>query len=123
MFVYFPVRPLDVRILGSNGPLSAGSIYEMSCQSHGSRPPALVSWHKDGLPLTEAPTREIISEDGNSTTSILSLTPQVADSGKTSSNDLYMTFLDRLFIYGSDRIPAYMPRFIFLSTRKFGIKT
>lgn len=89
--LFVTVRPLDVRLLGQNTPLSAGSVYEMSCQTHGSRPPAHVTWHKDGLPLVDAPTRELVSADGNSTTSILSLLPQVEDSGKLLLTKLTVT--------------------------------
>ncbi|GLV36158.1 sidestep VIII [Carabus blaptoides fortunei] len=76
------LRPLDVRLLGDNMPLSAGSVHEISCRTHGSRPPANVTWYKDGLSLG-AETRDIIAEDGNSTTSILSLKPLASDSGMT----------------------------------------
>ncbi|KAJ9599759.1 hypothetical protein L9F63_026392, partial [Diploptera punctata] len=44
-------RPLDVRLLGENQPLSASSEYEVACQSSGARPPANISWWKAGLLL------------------------------------------------------------------------
>lgn len=44
----FPVGPLDVKILGSNQPLSAGRRYDLLCQSSGSRPPASITWWKSG---------------------------------------------------------------------------
>lgn len=80
--IFVSVRPLDVKLLGTNAPLSAGTIYEMSCQTRGSRPPAVITWYKDGLLLERAVTRQILSQDLNSSTSILSFTPQVHDSGK-----------------------------------------
>ncbi|XP_037078617.1 uncharacterized protein LOC119099657, partial [Pollicipes pollicipes] len=46
------LRPLSVRLLGSNNPLSAGVTYQLVCQSAGSRPAAVISWWKDGRELT-----------------------------------------------------------------------
>jgi hypothetical protein len=42
------VRPLEVTLLGSNQPMSALQEIEIVCQSVGSRPPAEISWYKDG---------------------------------------------------------------------------
>ncbi|XP_069683132.1 neural cell adhesion molecule 2-like [Periplaneta americana] len=74
------LRPLDVRLLGENQPLSAASEYEVACQSSGARPPASISWWKAGVLLDH--TRETTSPDGNVTTSTLTFSPQVDDSGK-----------------------------------------
>jgi CD80-like C2-set immunoglobulin domain len=53
------VRPLDVHILGSNQPLSAGRRYDLLCQSSGSRPPATITWWRNGQRLTK--TKETVS--------------------------------------------------------------
>nr|CAH7769565.1 unnamed protein product [Callosobruchus chinensis] len=72
--------PLDVKILSSNQPLSAGRRYDLLCQSSGSRPPASITWWKNGLRLER--TKETTSSDGNTTTSTLSLVPKKEDDGK-----------------------------------------
>ncbi|XP_023707814.1 synaptogenesis protein syg-2 isoform X4 [Cryptotermes secundus] len=72
--------PLDVRILGASQPLSEGRRYDLLCQSSGSRPPASITWKLDGRRLEG--TKETTSNDGNTTTSTLSLTPKKEDAGK-----------------------------------------
>ena len=42
------VRPLNVTIMGMPSYLSAGTEYELVCQSWGSRPSAIISWWKGG---------------------------------------------------------------------------
>lgn len=56
----FPVGPLDVKILGANQPLSAGRRYDLLCQSSGSRPPATITWWKNGQRLER--TKETVRE-------------------------------------------------------------
>ncbi|VEN57613.1 unnamed protein product, partial [Callosobruchus maculatus] len=46
----------------------------------GSRPPASITWWKNGLRLER--TKETTSSDGNTTTSTLSLVPKKEDDGK-----------------------------------------
>lgn len=52
---FFPcfalVQPLNVRLLGAHQPLSAGRRYDLLCQSAGSRPPAVITWWRDGQRL------------------------------------------------------------------------
>nr|CAD7567686.1 unnamed protein product [Timema californicum] len=55
---YF-VGPLDVRILGANQPLSSGRRYDLLCQSSGSRPPATITWSRNGQRLDK--TKETVS--------------------------------------------------------------
>lgn len=45
------VSPLNVRLLGAHQPLSAGRRYDLLCQSAGSRPPAVITWWRDGQRL------------------------------------------------------------------------
>ncbi|KAK9743682.1 CD80-like C2-set immunoglobulin domain [Popillia japonica] len=54
------VGPLDVKILGANQPLSAGRRYDLLCQSSGSRPPATITWWKNGQRLER--TKETVRE-------------------------------------------------------------
>jgi len=51
VFIYHIVAPLNVRLLGSHQPLSAGRRYDLLCQSAGSRPPAVITWWRDGQRL------------------------------------------------------------------------
>lgn len=46
-----PVAPLNIRLIGSNQPLSAGHRYDLLCQSAGSRPAASITWFLDGIRL------------------------------------------------------------------------
>ncbi|XP_047994398.1 kin of IRRE-like protein 3 [Leguminivora glycinivorella] len=71
--------PLTVHILGSNQPLSASRRYDLLCQSSGSRPPASITWWKNGHRINNA--KETLSTDGNTTTSTVSLLPSKADAG------------------------------------------
>ncbi|XP_066996078.2 nephrin [Anabrus simplex] len=72
--------PLDVRILGDSQPLSAGRRYDLLCQSSGSRPPASITWWRNGQRLEK--TKETTSNDGNTTTSTLSFNASKEDAGK-----------------------------------------
>ncbi|CAG2119205.1 unnamed protein product, partial [Medioppia subpectinata] len=73
------LKPIDVEIVNARHTLQAGREVEMSCESRGSRPPAQITWYKDNHELTHS--RESISHDGNVTTSLLKLNPQVLDNG------------------------------------------
>lgn len=53
------VLPLEVRIIGSNQPLSAGKRYELVCVTSGSRPPATVTWWRNDQRLVD--TKESVS--------------------------------------------------------------
>ncbi|XP_066592853.1 uncharacterized protein [Prorops nasuta] len=72
--------PLNVRIDGANQPLSAGKRYDLVCTTSGSRPPARVTWYKDGQRLEDS--KETTSGDGNTTTSVLSFMVTKADAGR-----------------------------------------
>ncbi|XP_050354326.1 hemicentin-2 [Nymphalis io] len=71
--------PLSVHILGSNQPLSASRRYDLLCQSSGSRPPASITWWKNGHRINNA--KETLSTDGNTTTSTVSIQLNKADAG------------------------------------------
>lgn len=40
------LRPLEVTLIGNNHHFSAGKRYNITCESRGSRPPAIISWWK-----------------------------------------------------------------------------
>lgn len=49
-----------MKILGANQPLSAGRRYDLLCQSSGSRPPATITWWKNGQRLER--TKETVRD-------------------------------------------------------------
>ncbi|XP_044263990.1 nephrin-like [Tribolium madens] len=73
------LRPLEVTLLGNNPEFSAGKRYNITCRCRGSRPPAIITWWKDGVSLEGGTVT--VSADGNTTTSTLSFTPTAADHG------------------------------------------
>uniref|UniRef100_T1J7V3 Ig-like domain-containing protein n=1 Tax=Strigamia maritima TaxID=126957 RepID=T1J7V3_STRMM len=75
------LKPLEVKILTSNRPLSSNRRYELVCQSIGSRPPPIIAWWKGEKRMKH--TEETISPDTNVTTSILIFTPTSQDHNKT----------------------------------------
>lgn len=46
IFFYFSVKPLTATILKTQTPLVADRRYEVTCESAGSRPPAIITWYK-----------------------------------------------------------------------------
>ncbi|BES90113.1 CD80-like C2-set immunoglobulin domain [Nesidiocoris tenuis] len=74
------LKPLWVRILGENRPLSTNNSYEITCEVIGSRPPPTITWWKGSVQLRN--TREMTTTDGNRTISTLALVPTMEDSGK-----------------------------------------
>ncbi|XP_047986871.1 nephrin [Leguminivora glycinivorella] len=77
------LRPLTVEIrrpteIGEGGSLTAERRYEVSCESAGSRPPAVITWHK-GKRLLKRITEEVRD---NLTVSVMSFVPTLEDDGK-----------------------------------------
>ena len=70
------LRPLDVRIVSiKRRRLTSGEKTEVMCQSRGARPPATLTWFLNQEPLIHAVSQSF-SQDGNLTTSILTLDPR-----------------------------------------------
>ncbi|XP_056629830.1 hemicentin-1 [Diorhabda sublineata] len=80
-FVVLELRlpPLTATILRTESPLVADKRYEVTCESAGSRPPAIITWYKGKRQLrrTKEETRE------NITISELSFVPTTEDDGKS----------------------------------------
>ncbi|KAF8793828.1 Synaptogenesis protein syg-2 like protein [Argiope bruennichi] len=74
------LNPTEVHITTPNRPCSAGERIEVVCVSKGSRPPAKISWWKDGKDLKRYATEEILDDV---TTSKLFFTPSSDDNEKT----------------------------------------
>lgn len=49
--IFFAVKPLKVEILGKDQILSAGKMYDVKCQSIGSKPAAILTWWKSSKQL------------------------------------------------------------------------
>ncbi|KAL1502267.1 hypothetical protein ABEB36_007433 [Hypothenemus hampei] len=73
------LKPLTVNISEIKGPLVADKRYEVTCESAGSRPAAIITWYKGKRQLrrTKEETRE------NVTISELSFVPTTEDDGKS----------------------------------------
>lgn len=54
------VRPLSIKLVGENRPLSAGKPVNVSCRVTGAKPPPIVSWWKDATQMTDA--KQIVSK-------------------------------------------------------------
>ncbi|CAM1320456.1 Uncharacterised protein g7488 [Pycnogonum litorale] len=73
-------KPLVVKISSSKEPLSANKKKKLFCESSGSKPPAVMTWWKGSRKLKM--TEYMVSESGNSSTSVLTFTPSSSDNGK-----------------------------------------
>ncbi|XP_050693474.1 nephrin-like [Eriocheir sinensis] len=73
------LEPLSVRLLAPEEPLSYGREYELVCDVRGSRPPPTITWWKGTTRVQGA--REMTTNDGNVTTSTLTLKPEPPDDG------------------------------------------
>ncbi|KAG7154098.1 Neural cell adhesion molecule 1-like 4 [Homarus americanus] len=71
--------PLDVRILGTNIPMSEGKRYSFKCEASGSRPPATLSWWMDGVMMPASPDQVVLESNVSKTT--LNLTPTRQNDG------------------------------------------
>ncbi|XP_054706717.1 hemicentin-2-like [Uloborus diversus] len=60
--LFVPVNPTDVQIIVPQGTISAGERMEVVCQSKGSRPPAKITWWKDGKDLKRYATEEVVED-------------------------------------------------------------
>lgn len=74
------VKPLSVKVINPPDSLVADKRYEITCQSSGSRPNAIITWYK-GKRQMRRTKDDILSH--NTTISTLSFAPSTEDDGKT----------------------------------------
>ncbi|XP_058446543.1 nephrin-like isoform X2 [Malaya genurostris] len=74
------LKPLTVKVIDAPDAIVADKRYEVSCQSTGSRPNAIITWYK-GKRQMRRTKDDIISH--NTTISTLSFSPSTEDDGKT----------------------------------------
>lgn len=84
LFFSFPptVEPLEIELKIPKEPLTAGKRSDMVCRSSGSRPPASITWYIDGIHIKKVLVKNLVSDDGNVSTSILSYLPRKEDHNK-----------------------------------------
>uniref|UniRef100_T1KCX9 Nephrin n=1 Tax=Tetranychus urticae TaxID=32264 RepID=T1KCX9_TETUR len=73
------LKPLSIEMIPPRKPLIAGQSADIICESMYSRPPAVLTWLKNKKKLLDE--REIITESGNKTTSVLNFVPSHEDNG------------------------------------------
>lgn len=78
------VRPTDIRIQAPQRPLSAGALAEFECVARGARPPARLSWSRNGrsvgVSAGAAAVRNFVDHaNANASHSVLTLHLDAAD--------------------------------------------
>ncbi|XP_076305132.1 neural cell adhesion molecule 2-like isoform X1 [Tachypleus tridentatus] len=107
------LKPLDVKIVTPNRPVSAGRQVELICETWGARPPAEITWWKGVDRLTSV--SDILSPDNNLTVSTVTFIPGAKDNMKNVScradnsllKDSVVSDVRTLEVY-------YMPRVIII---------
>ncbi|XP_023711739.1 nephrin isoform X2 [Cryptotermes secundus] len=104
------LRPLTVRILSKELPLVADRRYDVSCESAGSRPPAVITWYKGKRQLrrVKEETRE------NVTVSDLSFVPSTDDDGKSITCRAENPNITGAFLESSWKIDVVFPPIVSL---------
>ncbi|GFT06899.1 uncharacterized protein NPIL_537671 [Nephila pilipes] len=74
--------PLEVNIIIPDVPIMAGDQQDVTCETRGSRPKAMMSWWLENEEIRVV-TLDTHTEDGNITLSTLRFTPRPEDNGKT----------------------------------------
>ncbi|XP_022256240.1 hemicentin-1-like isoform X1 [Limulus polyphemus] len=74
------LKPLEVDITPARRPMSANKKIELTCVSHGSRPPATITWWKESQQIM--PSVESVKTEGETAISTLTYMPSVEDNGK-----------------------------------------
>ncbi|XP_050308280.1 nephrin [Anthonomus grandis grandis] len=105
------LKPLTVNIVKSESPLVADKRYEVSCESGGSRPPAIITWYKGKRQLRR--TKEETME--NVTISELSFVPTTEDDGKSITCRAENPNVTGLFLETSWKIDVVYPPIVDLS--------
>ncbi|CAH1124419.1 unnamed protein product [Ceutorhynchus assimilis] len=105
------LKPLTVGIAKTDGPLVADKRYEVTCESAGSRPPAIITWYKGKRQLRR--TKEDTME--NVTISELSFVPTTEDDGKSITCRAENPNVTGLFLETSWKIDVVFPPIVDLS--------
>lgn len=85
-------------------PLSAGRKLEVTCETWGARPPALVSWSLQGprdaepIPIAGHLSRTTTTQGGNVSTSVLAFMPHWTDNGRSLKCSAANKYLDPLLV-------------------------
>ncbi|KAJ8924236.1 hypothetical protein NQ315_007027 [Exocentrus adspersus] len=110
VFLDLILKPLTARILKTVSPLVADKRYEVTCESTGSRPAAIITWYKGKRQLrrTKEETRE------NVTISELSFVPTTEDDGKSITCRAENPNVTGLFLETSWKIDVVYPPIVML---------
>ncbi|XP_044745589.1 neural cell adhesion molecule 2 [Coccinella septempunctata] len=104
------LKPLTADIVNSVNPLVADKRYEVTCESAGSRPPAIITWYKGKRQLRR--TKEETQE--NVTISELSFVPTTDDDGKFITCRAENPNVTGLFLETSWKIDVVYPPIVSL---------
>ncbi|XP_058816592.1 CD166 antigen-like [Topomyia yanbarensis] len=104
------LKPLSVKIMNPSTPLVADRRYEISCESVGSRPNAIITWYKGKRQLRRA-KEEILN---NTTRSELSFVPTTEDDGKLITCRAENPNVTGLFLETSWKIEVVYPPIVSL---------
>ncbi|XP_017771245.1 PREDICTED: nephrin [Nicrophorus vespilloides] len=104
------LKPLTATILKTVSPLVADRRYEVTCESAGSRPPAIITWYKGKRQLRR--TKEENRE--NVTISELSFVPTTEDDGKSITCRAENPNVTGLFLETSWKIDVVYPPIVSL---------
>ncbi|KAG7168342.1 Cell adhesion molecule 2-like 1 [Homarus americanus] len=107
------VPPLDVRILGSGGPVSAGAVLRLVCRAVGSHPPAEVTWWRAHSHLTQV--SYAFEEGGNVTTATLTVMVDRDYDGATLACTAANPLLNRAPLTHSLKLQVYYTPVVRLS--------
>ncbi|CAH1131742.1 unnamed protein product [Ceutorhynchus assimilis] len=105
------LKPLVVNIVKSDIPLVADKKFEVTCESVGSRPPAIITWYKGKRQLRR--TKEETME--NVTISELSFVPTTEDDGKSITCRAENPNVTGLFLETSWKIDVVYPPIVELT--------
>lgn len=95
LFFFFTVRPLSIKLIGENRPLSAEIPVNVSCRVTGAKPPPKVTWWKDAVQMIDA--KQVVSDSPIVTPTITRGVLFSAVETKRLSNDYFGTSEFKLF--------------------------
>uniref|UniRef100_A0AAR5Q314 Ig-like domain-containing protein n=1 Tax=Dendroctonus ponderosae TaxID=77166 RepID=A0AAR5Q314_DENPD len=105
------LKPVTINILKTDSPLVADKRYEVTCESAGSRPSAIITWYKGKRQLRRTKGENM----GNVTISELSFVPTTEDDGKYITCRAENPNVTGLFLETSWKIDVVYPPIVHLS--------